>query len=462
MNRQGNILRRYTNQTFAKRMKAQNVEFSYNEDFLWNNALFLSSKAILLLNENLDNKVALKALKEAAHIYYNLFEISEKYDKKYCLILSAICFDISGYQANASALIKFLNNNFYELEIEDSYDSLIKHENNVLKVIQLFLEKKLNYIFKYVMPASIKADEIIDEYYKSGFEKFFKGCSYLIRFLLTGTELNYREHIEASFEVFLYRNNIIISHLIDLFLTRCLFIEKRCTWKNINTSENLLWQRYLKLLSLDRYDDNKNKPDKDRISIFEFWISQLEALKKDILNKDQSFVIQMPTGAGKTLIAELNILNALINNPEKKCIYIAPFRALTNEIKDTLSKNIGKLGFVVSSFTGSYELEEDFNNYWLKEANVIVAKPEKIDLLHRVKPEFFDDISIVVVDEGHIIGDESSRAALLEILMVKLKYKLDPTNTKFIFISAVMPTDNLKELSMWLSNSQDNIVQSPK
>ncbi|TGL26397.1 DEAD/DEAH box helicase, partial [Leptospira bourretii] len=87
----------------------------------------------------------------------------------------------------------------------------------------------------------------------------------------------------------------------------------------------------------------------ERKSIFEFWTSQIRALENGILDRDENFVVQMPTSAGKTFIAELLILKNLIENPNKKCIYIAPFRALTHEKEIELSKNLSKLGYSVSS-----------------------------------------------------------------------------------------------------------------
>jgi len=49
------------------------------------------------------------------------------------------------------------------------------------------------------------------------------------------------------------------------------------------------------------------------------------------MSYDENYVVQMPTSSGKTFIAELLILKYLIKYPQKKCIYIAPFRALSSE-----------------------------------------------------------------------------------------------------------------------------------
>lgn len=169
----------------------------------------------------------------------------------------------------------------------------------------------------------------------------------------------------------------------------------------------------------------------------------------------------MPTGAGKTFIAELAIFKALTEFPDKKCIYITPFRTLTNEVKDTLSKNLNKLNFVVSNVIGSYEIDES-QTILIEKSDVIIATPEKIDLLFRTDPEFFENISIVIIDEGHIVGNDDTRAFLLELLISKLKYKLESNETRFIFISAVVPDNSLKNLSLGISSSKNNIIQCNK
>ena len=61
------ILNNSINQTLAKRMGA-NFTSTYNEEYLWNQALFLSSNGCKILFDNPNNKVALKAIHISAQI----------------------------------------------------------------------------------------------------------------------------------------------------------------------------------------------------------------------------------------------------------------------------------------------------------------------------------------------------------------------------------------------------------
>jgi helicase len=249
--------------------------------------------------------------------------------------------------------------------------------------------------------------------------------------------------------------------LIFLLKTRVVLFKNRSIFNNLNQYEFIEssknWRKYIKLLAQDYYASNRIKEIDKRKSIFELWTSQLRAIEGGLIAKDENFVVQMPTSAGKTFIAELSILKYLIKYPKKKCIYIAPFRALTSEKEIELAKYFSKMGYSVSALSGSYEVDE-FQDLILSETDILIATPEKIDLLLRINPDFFNDISFMVVDEGHIIGDYSTRATLLEFLIIRLKIKIPELKT--LFISAVMPSENANEYAIWLSGKEENVLRS--
>ncbi len=79
-------------------------------------------------------------------------------------------------------------------------------------------------------------------------------------------------------------------------------------------------------------------------------------------------------------------------------------------------------------------------------------------MLLRVKPEYFDNVCALVLDEGHIIGDVSTRASLTEFLLIRLRIKIH--NLRILFISAVMPKHNTDQYSQWLNNSRNSLIRS--
>lgn len=447
-------LNNYKSQAFAWKLNAR-FNRTFDEAYLWNRALFMSTNSCFLLQNDTDIKTAIKGLYESAEIYEYLSELPEVsnfYDKDYLSILSALCYDLSGYQANAFCVANRIKE--YKLETSDE-DIKLEIDNNIIEQIRLILLKKIPLAYNKINNVELEQDY--------GYFLFKKGIEEWYQFVLKLNKTDYLSSIEHVYKYYLDSCNTYLSHLLFLLKTRIKLFDERSLWKNVSKTEeienNLQWRKYAKLLAYDYYSNNAINEIEHRKSIFELWTSQIRAIEHGLIEKDENFVIQMPTSAGKTFIAELSILKYLIKYPNKKCIYIAPFRALTNEKEEELSKYFSKIGFSVSSLSGSYEIDE-FQDVILSDSDLLIATPEKIDLLLRINPVFFEDFSFIVVDEGHIIGDLSTRATLLEFLIIRLRIKIPALKT--LFISAVMPPQNADEYSLWLSGSENNVLRSLK
>lgn len=446
------LFRNYKNQIFVKKL---GVEFNntYNEDYLWRRALSLSTHACFLLLNSKESDLGKSALKESAEIYEYLHSISTKYDREYLIILSSLCYDISGYQANALCLVRDLikRNEIYTLsKSPKDRENEIENENYILHHIQQILQKKI-----YLARSAVKNSDNL------GVNLFNDSINSFYDHILYGKPENYLEKFKYSYQFYLNQSNVYVSHLLYLLYVRIKAYQDRSIWENLlrikGIGESKIWEKYIKLLTHDFYEENKIKNFDLRISRFEFWISQLRAIEKGIVGSNENFVVQMPTSAGKTFVAELAIVDSLINNPGKKCIYVAPFRALTSEKEIELSANLSKLGYTVSAISGDYEMD-DGQSHLLNNSDVLIATPEKVDLLLRMYPEIYPSISILIVDEGHIIGNDDDRSSLIEFLVIRLRIKVP--KLRIIFISAVMPEQNAVQFSVWLNQTKNNVIKS--
>ncbi|WP_419699837.1 DEAD/DEAH box helicase [Mucilaginibacter sp. NFX135] len=422
---------------------------SYDESYLWNRALFLSSNGCQILLHGHNTRLAINSLKESAIIYENLFYISDKYDREFALMLSALCYDLAGYQANAVCLVRKITE--YQFESED--DQVYTGSDNYI----------LTHIRQVLLKNIVKAKSLIDRQLEVdlGLLLFNRAMAKWYDQVLQGTENDFLDEFDKVYRFYLNAYNIPVTQLLFLLRTRIGLYLDRSVWQNLSGVDhikgNAVWNKYIRLLANDVYDGRGIKSVDKRLSKFEFWTSQLRAVQKGVLSTDESYVIQMPTSAGKTFIAELSILNALTKFPAQKCLYISPFRALTNEKEAELSDNLSKLGYSVSAISGNYEIDE-FQDIILADTDVLIATPEKIDLLLRLNPAYFTGVSLAVVDEGHILGDISPRSSLLEFLIIRLKMQI--TGLKVLFISAVMPPPNADEYALWLSGKPANVVRS--
>ncbi len=193
--------------------------------------------------------------------------------------------------------------------------------------------------------------------------------------------------------------------------------------------------------------------------VIELWPSQVQALPVITAPGRNSFCLKMPTSAGKTRIAELAILQFLIDHAldtTAKCIYLAPFRSLAVEIEQTLRRSLGTLGVAVSQIYGGFEITPA-DVVFLQNYRILIATPEKFDALLRFVPELAAQLKLVVIDEGHIV-DSEERGLRFEFFVHRLVRRLRGSGCRFVFISAVLP--NAGQFAEWITGSPDNLVES--
>src|SRR5207253_628848 len=132
----------------------------------------------------------------------------------------------------------------------------------------------------------------------------------------------------------------------------------------------------------------------------DLWPSQLRAATR-VIDTTDDLVVALPTSAGKTRIAELCILRAIAD--DRRIIYVTPLRALSAQIEHGLAKTFRPLKVSVTSVYGASGVAtSDLET--LQSAQIVVATPEKLDFAIRQEPSVIDDVGLIVLDEGHMIG----------------------------------------------------------
>ena len=172
-----------------------------------------------------------------------------------------------------------------------------------------------------------------------------------------------------------------------------------------------------------------------RLGIQDLYPPQEECVIAGLFEK-KNILAAIPTASGKTLIAEMAMQKEIENGG--KCLYIVPLKALASEKYEDFS---GK-GVTVGIATG----DPDQRDEYLGRYDIVVATSEKTDSLLRNRAEWIKRVTLLVVDEIHLIGDET-RGATLEMVIAELRF-LNP-NIQIIGLSATM--GNPKELAKWLN-----------
>jgi superfamily II DNA/RNA helicase len=184
-----------------------------------------------------------------------------------------------------------------------------------------------------------------------------------------------------------------------------------------------------------------------RRSEIDLWPSQLQVVDR-IFEGSDDLVVALPTSAGKTRIAELAILACLGHN--RRTVYITPLRALSAQTEQVLDRTFLPLGVEVSSLYGSIGVSDGDVNA-IRESQIVVATPEKLDFALRSDPSLLDDVGLVILDEGHMIGP-SEREVRYEAQIQRLLSRSDSESRRLICLSAVFPSGReLDDFVAWIT-----------
>ena len=178
----------------------------------------------------------------------------------------------------------------------------------------------------------------------------------------------------------------------------------------------------------------------------DLWPSQIEAATR-AADQSDDLVVSLPTSAGKTRIAELCILRCLAGG--KRVVFITPLRALSAQTETTLQRTFGPLGKTISALYGSIGVS-GFDEDAIRERDIVVATPEKLDFALRNDPSLLDDVGLLVFDEGHMIG-LNEREVRYEVQIQRLLRRADAHERRIVCLSAILPDgDQLDDFAGWL------------
>ena len=178
----------------------------------------------------------------------------------------------------------------------------------------------------------------------------------------------------------------------------------------------------------------------------DLWPSQIAAATRAVDQSDD-LVVSLPTSAGKTRIAELCILRCL--SAGKRVVFVTPLRALSAQTETTLQQTFSPLGKTISALYGSIGvsgLDEDA----IRERDIVVATPEKLDFALRNDPSLLDNVGLLVFDEGHMIGI-NEREVRYEAQIQRLLRRADADERRIVCLSAILPDgDQMDDFAAWL------------
>jgi helicase len=165
--------------------------------------------------------------------------------------------------------------------------------------------------------------------------------------------------------------------------------------------------------------------------------AQVKAIKAGLLER-KNLLVCTPTASGKTLIAEMAMLQGIYNKIGK-AVYIVPLIALASEKHKEFKAKYPDIKIALS--VGDIDSADPY----LEKYDLIVCTSEKLDSLIRHRTPWVKSIATIIVDEIHLLNDPS-RGPTLEVLLTILRTLLK--DVQIVGLSATI--GNPEELAEWL------------
>lgn len=190
-------------------------------------------------------------------------------------------------------------------------------------------------------------------------------------------------------------------------------------------------------------------------STWEFFPSQIQAIQGGLLASNDSYAMQMPTGAGKTTLCETLLYWHLSTHPDDAAILLVPFRSLASELRGTLVRRLNVMGLPARcAYGGTVPAGDEIHG--LDQIRAMVTTPESLSGILSADPTFSRRISLVICDEGHLL-DSGGRGIGLELLLARMRSRPEQP-PRFVFVSAIVP--NIEEINAWLGGTDNTVIRS--
>jgi len=174
-------------------------------------------------------------------------------------------------------------------------------------------------------------------------------------------------------------------------------------------------------------------------------------IKPTALESSQNMLVCAPTGAGKTNVAVLSMLNCMAafrKDPSDdasttldldafKIVYVAPMKALVQECVLNFGKRLAPYDIQVKELSG----DQSLTAAQIAQTQVIVTTPEKWDIVTRKSGDraYTQLVRLVILDEIHLLHDD--RGPVLESVVARTIRQVEATRdaVRLVGLSATLP-----------------------
>lgn len=173
------------------------------------------------------------------------------------------------------------------------------------------------------------------------------------------------------------------------------------------------------------------------------------------LYSSNNILLCAPTGAGKTNVALLCMLNQIGQHLKEdgtldldafKIVYVAPMKALVQECVQSFGKRLAPYNIKVRELSG----DQNLTRQQIQDTQVIITTPEKWDIITRKAGDrtYTQLVRLMIIDEIHLLHDD--RGPVLESLVARTIRQIETTQemVRLVGLSATLP--NFEDVATFL------------
>ena len=186
-----------------------------------------------------------------------------------------------------------------------------------------------------------------------------------------------------------------------------------------------------------------------------------QAATAELVHGGKNVVVVTPTASGKTLCYNLPVLNAVLENPDTRALYLFPTKALAQDQLAELHDLAKRLDDCFGVFTYDGDTPNDARKAIRERGHIVLTNPDMLHtgiLPHHTKwMRLFENLRYIVLDELHTYRGVFGSHLANVLRRLRRVAQFYGSNPQFICCSATIA--NPGELASQLIESEVDVVE---